>query len=157
MQYIGRKETLGASLLEKYQLPVELRYIIIENYFPFLPNENNMSFLFSLQGQGIHLSPSLYASLSIIHSGVSPYVIVKPQIKRILNEYPCNYKCPYHGGCLDRSNMFIFEFNRCIAKNDRIYDKNHAELIEWRQSSLVWYRNVVLNFFEKMEANKCCL
>lgn len=34
-----RKLNLHLSLFSQFQLPIELRCIIIENYFPFLPND----------------------------------------------------------------------------------------------------------------------
>ena len=36
-----RKVNLHLSLLLQLQLPIELRCIVIEDYFPFLPNERN--------------------------------------------------------------------------------------------------------------------
>lgn len=36
-----RDETLHLVLYSRFALPIELRYIICENYFPFLPNEKN--------------------------------------------------------------------------------------------------------------------
>ena len=37
-----RKVNLHLSLLLQLQLPIELRCIIIEDYFPFLPNESHI-------------------------------------------------------------------------------------------------------------------
>ena len=149
---VGRKNTLDIILLRQFQFPVELRHIIVENYFPFLPNEEyaffeDKNFCTSTSGYQIMLTPSEYSTLLAYTHPDQKMMIVRIVLLK-------DYFAKYH---YQVTNYFLHKFPEYTIESytepdwfllTRYYKEDVHELA---CEILSWYRNIVLIFAENLE------
>ena len=163
-----RKLSLHLNLLLRFQLPIELRRIIIEDYFPFLPNEQEITFpeeYLSIVDEKFHMLLLLTGGKrttvlkTLYDCGVAlclemkvdvetPSMIVLQVTKRYNNVY-ADIFC--RGFCINNKMLYLrdCQFNYIIYPNSELQVtvdevlKNGAAIM--KQRILNWYRNNLLH------------
>lgn len=115
-------------LFSRFYLPVELRFIICENYFPFLPNETNCLTVDELKNFPYFCSFAIYNS---IKHNQQHYFLVHQ----------------------DNSLLFVYKQNDYFPRLMRLVEftnqdwQTEEEIVQIHKSILRRYRKTVLSLF----------
>ena len=166
------RKTVVQLVLSRLQVPVEVRTIIVENYFPFLPNESRklttkqfqetaeLQYHYAGAYNLMHFNCNFDYNFSwwivYLYDHKEKYNIFSVNIMRSRYDVPLS-EMQCSGACADKTRCTHTCFVEANDKNERIFMPTQELEDDFEgslQRILSWYRNTVLSFTEDEEKEK---